>query len=159
MQASVCRVRLLGRERDGCPGLSYLQRLDGLLLSDLRTPGELARGGRTVQRPLQLRDCPTQPELELLQTARQPHRACRVPQVAPDLAQDCRRRKGCEGDAAVRLEAVDGFYETDRAHLDEILQRFPAMRVAPSERGHEWQVLLDYALAGVEIASLVVIPE
>ena len=64
-----------------------------------------------------------------------------------------------ELDAAVDVEAVDRLDQPDRADLDEVLELLAAVAVAPRQRAHEREVLLDELLARCEVALLVIAPQ
>ena len=79
--------------------------------------------------------------------------------MALDLADDVRRRVRRQLDAAVDVEAVDRLDQADAADLDEVVELLAAIGVAPRERAHEREVLLDQLLARGEVALLVVAAE
>jgi hypothetical protein len=63
--------------------------------------------------------------------------------VSPDLPHDCRDRESTEVDAAVGVEAVGRFDQSDRTDLDEILDTLPPIGVPPRERDDEREVFFD----------------
>ena len=78
---------------------------------------------------------------ELLEVARGAHGPALVAEVALELAQDRRRRKGRERDAAIGIEAVDRLQQPERRDLDEILGLRVVMPVALGEVPGERQEL------------------
>src|SRR5919201_5030052 len=144
------------RKGERAVGATALERLQHLLLADLRRLGELGNRGRAAELDRELLQQPRELDVELLEPARDAHRPAAVAEVALDLADDVRRRVGGQLDAAVDVEAVDRLDQADRADLDEILEMLTAVRVTACEGPHERHVLLDQLLSRLEVALLVV---
>ncbi len=94
---------------------------------------------------------------QFLQAARDVHGPGGVAEVALDLAGDVREGERGELDLALGVVAVDGFDETDGAHLDDVLDVQTAASCAGAEapRGelHEGEVHLDQGVAGVLVLA------
>jgi hypothetical protein len=69
--------------------------------------------------------------------------------VPLDLSDD--RRGGVRGELhpALGLEAVDGLDQADRADLDQVVQWFASVAIAPGQVVHERQMQLDELVAQV----------
>ena len=67
--------------------------------------------------------------------------------VAADLTDDGRDREALERHPPLGVEPLQRQHETDRANLDEILERLATAGVARRERPDERQVLLEHELA------------
>ena len=90
---------------------------------------------------------------ELLQAARDAHRPALVAEVALDLPEDVRRGVGRELDVPVHVEAVYGFDQADRGHLDQVVDGLAAARELAGQELRERELLLDHPLAGVSSPS------
>src|ERR687891_352117 len=144
------------RERHRRVGLAGLERLQDLLLVHAGRLGKLGDRGRALELDRELLEELRQTDVQLLEAARYAHRPALVAEVALDLPDDVRRRIGRELDAAVDVEAVDRLDEADAADLHQVLELLAPVRVPAGERAHERQVLLDQALAGLQVAPVVV---
>jgi hypothetical protein len=86
---------------------------------------------------------PPQRRCKLLLAARHPDRARTIAKVPPQLTVDRRCGVGGEGDAARRVEAPSRRDKGERPHLQKIVQRLSATRVASGEPPDERQVTAD----------------
>ena len=85
--------------------------------------------------------------MQLLRTARDAYRPRLVAEVPLELAFDGHRRVGREFEVAVRVEPLDGLEHAEICHLQEIVEGFAAVRVAPREMRGERLVRLDQLVA------------
>ncbi len=75
----------------------------------------------------------------VVQAARHPHRPDSVAEVALELAEDRRRGKGGEGDAALGVEAIDRVEQAEVGDLEQIVEGLAGAAVAqgkPLGKGH-----------------------
>src|SRR5262249_37321443 len=86
----------------------------------------------------------------------QPEGRTAVAEVSLDLARDRRYREAGELGAALRIEPVDRLDQSDRAHLNEILERLSRSRVTARDRADEREVQGNQPVAGIRIARLLV---
>src|ERR1700694_5916624 len=88
----------------------------------------------------QLLDRAVDAQVEFMEPARHFDRPAFVTEIPLDLADDRRRRIGGELDSALEIEAVDRFEQTDRADLDEVVERLAAVRELDREITHQIEV-------------------
>ena len=88
-----------------------------------------------------------EPQMQLLRTARDAYRPGLVPEMPLELAFDGDRRVGREFEIAVRVEPLDGLEHAEVCDLEEIVEGFAAVRVAPREMRGERLVRLDQLVA------------
>src|SRR5579864_2825759 len=148
-----------GREREGRVRATRFERLEHLFLGRAGRLRELRDRRRAAELHGQLLHQARELHVQLLQPARHAHSPALVAEMTLDLADDVRRRVRRQLDAALEIEPVDRLDQPDRADLDEILELFATVRVAPRERPHERHVLLDQLLARMQVALFVVLAQ
>src|SRR5215218_5014916 len=119
-----------GHDRIGVGGVEALQHL---LLGQVGLGGDLGDGGGAPDLLGQLGHHLVQPQVQLLEPPGHPHRPALVAEVALELADDGRGGVGRELHLPLQVEAVDGLQQPDGAHLDQVLQRLPAVAEAPEQ--------------------------
>src|SRR5687767_7305971 len=149
-------VRAARRQRERRVGAPGLERLEHLLLLDPGGLRQLRDGGRPAELDGLLLDDLRELHVQLLEPARDADGPALVAEVTLDLADDVRGRVRRQLDAAVDVEAVDRLDQADAADLHEVVELLAAVGVAPRERAHEREVLLDQLLARGEVSLLVV---
>src|SRR5215207_6211156 len=142
-------------ERDGAVGLRALKRFEHLLRRRAGRLREILDRRRAAELRREAVDFARDAGAQLLQPARDAHGPRTVAEVALDLAQDRRHRKGREAQLATEVEAIDRLDEPDAADLLEIVERLAAVRVTSSERSDERHHALDQENARLLVALLV----
>src|SRR5450755_418497 len=99
-----------------------LERIEGLLLADAESFGELTDRRRAAESRGQLLGRSGQLEGALLDPARHVQGPRAVPEMTLELAEDRRRRVARERKPAFRVELDDRFQQPEPRHLNQVLQ-------------------------------------
>src|SRR5215211_7287428 len=148
-----------GVQGDDRVGVGGVQALQHLLLGQAGLGGDLGDGGGAADLLGQLGHHLVQRQVELLEPARHPHRPALVAEVPLELADDRGGGVGRELHLALQVEAVDGLQQPDGAHLDQVLQRLPAVAEAAGQVLDQRQVQPDQLLAQGRVAGRDEAPE
>ena len=79
----------------------------------------------------------------LLDAPRDPHHGAAVSEMPSNLTLDAARNIRPELGDALRVTAIDGPDQPDRADLNQILEALPAAGEAPGDPPHQWEMSLD----------------
>src|SRR5680860_1236253 len=116
---------------------------------------QLLNGRGAVELDGELLDDLVQTDVEVLQRPRDLDRPALVPEVALDLAENGGCGVGGEFHPAGDVETVDRLDQTDRAHLNQVLDRLAPGSEAARETANQGKVPGDGLLTGRQICVLV----
>ena len=97
------------------------------------TAGDLGHRRLAAQVGGQLGDLAIDPQRQLLQIARHPHRPRPIAEIALDLPQDRRHRITRERHIAAQIEPIDRLHQPQTRHLEQVVERLLRPLIAPRQ--------------------------
>src|ERR1700704_4717406 len=145
-----CLVVVAGRgpiQRHQAIERTSLHRLEHLFFGDAGPLGDLRGRGRATVLLAQRGDDPAQLQVQLLHPPGYADGPTAIAEVSLQLAEDRRRRERRELEPTLGVETLDRLQEANQRDLDEVVDRFPAVRESSGQEMRKRGVLLDQVVA------------